>query len=260
MTREREVFCNPEVDKIVNEKDGKFRRLVLKVYRYLAKRVDLNELKMIISLLPASWKIKNIRWTRDDLRTVMEAHTLHEVFAMLNQYWDWLHYELLECIVNEYGDASLKKEMKEYCQDLETVASRISLHDTKGYVFSSPHSDSVAIEAEIKGDPSQYALSKAQNFRQCLAREYSLEAHTLYLSRVGPGSTILTYQVPLVVSAHMIIESESKEQFFRDQEIIKLTISDKCVYSVQEDTRNQLSPEFEVNQVQIYWECNEWMM
>lgn len=237
----------------MKETDTKFRTLVNKSYRHLHKRPSLlHEFQVFVSLVPASWKRKNILWNRNDLSNIMKATTFTEVFTILNQYWDWRHYELLEYVINEYGSASLKKEMKNYCKDMEKVASRIMLYDTKGVSFSSPCSDPVIVEVRVKGNPSQYNLTKERTLRQAIAQQFDMEPYTLHLSTGDSGSVILHYQIPLSLSSHMIVESKSKHHFFREQEVIELTISGICVYTAADETSNEDSTQELEVQVMLY--------
>ena len=79
------------MESLVNDKDGKFRCLVCKVYVHLEKVIggNLNEFKVFMTMCPHSWKQQGITWARSDLEAIISATTLMGVFLTLNQYWDY---------------------------------------------------------------------------------------------------------------------------------------------------------------------------
>ena len=217
----------------MKKKDEKFRKFVIKVYNYLLRvPTDLNEFRVFISLIPAPLKMKNILWSRDDLQAILKATELCQIFGILNQYWDFLHFELLAVIVDEYGDAKLKKEMQDYCKDVEEFEQTVSLHMLKSRPCT--RSGSALIEAEVKGNLSDHTLKDARQFRYSLAQEYGLHPYTINLSTVDPGSVCFKLWIPDIFAPHMILQSESKHHFFKEKHITKLMIDERCVFRAEE--------------------------
>ena len=46
---------------------------------------------------------------------------------VLNLYWDYLNYHLLECLVQEYGDKDTKGRMKEYHENVSAFMETTTL-------------------------------------------------------------------------------------------------------------------------------------
>ena len=43
----------------------------------------------------------------------MKAHSIDEIFKILDEYWDYPDYAVLQRLVEEFGESALKKEMSE---------------------------------------------------------------------------------------------------------------------------------------------------
>ena len=219
------------MESLVNDKDGKFRCLVCKVYVHLEKVIggNLDEFKVFVTMCPHSWRQQGITWARSDLEAITRATTLMGVFLILNQYWDYIHYELLEIVVGTYGDQHLKGEMESYCREIKELGT-ITMNHFRGIHLCKYHPECVPVEAKLKGELGQYTLEGAQTCRYGLARVYDLKPHALRMSTVDTGSVILVFLVPAVISLQMLAESSRKHDIFKELGILRLTIGGRCVY------------------------------
>ena len=57
----------------------------------------------------------------------MAAKSFAQIFVVLNQYWTFVQYELLEYVVQEYGNARLKKEMKAYIAAMDELEAEVGI-------------------------------------------------------------------------------------------------------------------------------------
>lgn len=239
---EPEPISDQEVESLVKDKDEKFRSLVCKVYVHLEKVIggNLNEFKVFVTLCPNSWKHQGITWAHSDLEALANATTLVAVFLTLNQYWDFIHYELLEIIVGRYGDRDLKREMESYCHEIKELGTA-TLNHFKGIHLCKYHPECVPVEAKLSGELGQYTLRDAQRCRYGLAHAYDLKPHALRMSTVDTGSVILVFLVPAVVSLQMLAESSHKGDIFKELGILRLTIGGRCVYDseLEDKTREE---------------------
>ena len=102
-----------KVKKKVKQKDNQFHTFGRKTLRIIKTKQGIANFRVAISYLP-SLHNHHILLSPDDRTAIMEAKSFDQIFVVLNQYWTFVQYELLEYVVHEYGNAWLKKEMKAY--------------------------------------------------------------------------------------------------------------------------------------------------
>lgn len=230
-----------EVEKIFSDKQNKFRKLVCKVYVHVEKAIGdttLNDFKVFVTLCPHSWKRRGIMWERNDLKIIMHATNLAEIFIILNQYWDCVHYELLEIIVDQYGDQELKREMENYRQEIQELGPT-TLNHFRGVHLCKYHPECVPVEAKIRGELKQFTIQQAHGCRYGLAQAYDLKPHAMRMSTVDTGSVIIVFLVPNVVSLLMLAQSNLKCDVFKELGVLRLTIGGRCVYDSEQEERAQ---------------------
>lgn len=236
-----ERIVDQEVEKLFSDKQNKFRKLVCKVYVHVEKVIGdttLNDFKVFVTLCPHSWKNRGIMWERNDLEIIMHATNLAEIFIILNQYWDCVHYELLVIIVDQYGDQELKREMESYCQEIQELGPT-TLNHFRGVHLCKYHPECVPVEAKIRGELKQFTIQQAHDCRCGLAQAYDLKPHAMRMSTVDTGSVIIVFLVPNVVSLLMLAQSNLKRDVFKELGVLRLTIGGRCVYDSEQEERTQ---------------------
>lgn len=115
----------------LKQKDIQFRTLVRMTCRHLSRTITTQEgfsdFKVAVTLLPASLDGCHILLSSDDRNAISRAKSFDHIFVVLNYYWDFVQYELLECVVREYGNFHLKKEMKGYVEAMVELQAQIGI-------------------------------------------------------------------------------------------------------------------------------------
>ena len=97
----------------------KFDQLVDKSQDGLIENnIPLQRLKRCITRLHASIRYQHIAFIRENMKAITHAESMEEIFGVLNLYWDFLNYTLLEHIVNEFGNNDTKAAMVNYVTEL----------------------------------------------------------------------------------------------------------------------------------------------
>lgn len=138
----------------------------------------------------------------DDRRDIRNATSFAQIFVVLNQYWNSVHYELLEYVVKEYGNASLKKEMKAYVQDIDELEAQIGIDYFNTIKLCSPRPDSVAFQIDLEG--FQHTRRDARTVQRSTAEYFGMHSHTPRTLQSIVGSTKLTLLVPYEVARHVM--------------------------------------------------------
>ena len=96
----------------------KFRSVVIKANVCLTeKEVSpryLKRFKIDLTKLPMLAKYKKLKFLQKKKRKIMRAKSIQDVFDILDPYWNYVDYSLLEYIVKKYCDSHVKKQMQKY--------------------------------------------------------------------------------------------------------------------------------------------------
>ena len=79
----------------------------------------VEKLRITLTTLPVSRRFEHLHFLRDHSDQIMKANSVDEIFKILDRYWDYTDYALLEHLVERFGEEALKKEMSEYVAALE---------------------------------------------------------------------------------------------------------------------------------------------
>ena len=219
--------------KKVKRKDNQFRTLVRKTHRHISRTIKtqhgIADFQVAISYLPASLHNHHILLSPEDRTAIMEAKSFAQIFVVLNQYWTFVQYELLEYVVQEYGNARLKKEMKAYVADMDELESQVDLDHFTAVRRCSPRPDSVVLNIHLPG--SQHKLRDARHVQRAVAEQSGLRPHAVHTLQSTPGSTILTLLVPYAVAGHVVA---SFRGMLPAGDLLSRPVEERVVYTMDE--------------------------
>ena len=160
------------------------------------------DFKVAVTLMPASLYGHHILLSPGDRRDIMVARSFYQIFVVLNQYWTCVQYELLEYVIQEYGNDDLKKEMEKYIADMDELEAQVGINHFTAVKLCAPRPDSVAMEVHLSG--SQHKLHDARLVQRAMAEQCGLHPHTVRTFQSTPGSTVITLLIPYAVAGHVM--------------------------------------------------------
>ena len=203
-----ERISDADVKSMLKRKDNQFRTLVRRTHRYLSRTIKTQEgnkfadFKVAVTYMPASLYGHHILLSPGDRTAIMAARSFDQIFAVLNQYWTFVQYELLEYVVQEYGNGHLKKEMRKYIAHMEELEAQVGINHLTAVKLCFPRPDSTAVEVHLSG--SQHKLRNARLVQRSVAEKCGLHHHTVRTFQSTPGSTIITLMIPYAVASHVM--------------------------------------------------------
>ena len=126
--------------------------------------------------MPASPHGHHILLSPDDRDAIMKATSFDQIFVILNQYWTFVHYELLEYVVQEYGNDDLKMDMKRYAANMEELEDQVGIGRLTTVKLCSPQPDS---EVRLSGSQNKLRDASAHPVQQSMAEQCALHPHTV---------------------------------------------------------------------------------
>ena len=176
-----------------------FKRIVVRMKSILKERgesVDQFRDSFLLSLNVFE-KERHYHFFSRKKTVICDSTTYDELFLVLDLYWDYLNYHLLECLVREYGDEDAKSCMKEYLEDVSTFMETTTLRvfwEIEPCLKSVPPPGFTETVVKHRQDISvESTLKDVENIRIRLANETQLSKYAILLSTIQDGCVQITW-------------------------------------------------------------------
>ena len=217
----------------MKRKDNQFRTLVRKTQKHLSRTIKakegLDDFKVTVTLLPASLDGHHVLFSPADRAEIRSASEVAAIFIVLNQYWTFVQYELLEYVVMEFGNRTLKRKMKAYVDDMDMLEEKIGISHITAVQLCFPCPDSVPVEVRLSG--SQHNLRNPRMVQRAMAEQHMLHPHAVRSYRSVPGSMIVTLLIPYSVAGHVLANLRG---MLPARELLSRPLEERMVYSINE--------------------------
>ena len=151
------------------------------------------------------------------------ADTIPKVFMVLNDYFSFFNYHIIEHIIEELGTEEDKAELQRYKKNFNRYAERriFECPPEFGPVSDANHAD---IIVKVDSKYEKYAVREIDEFGQELKEILHVSSQgILRLCRVDKGCFQLMFQVPPFVQHKIFPLSREQEMTLAVKGVIKLT-------------------------------------
>ena len=164
----------------------------------------------------------------------MNAKSIDEIFEILDDFWDYTDYALLQHLVERFGQNALKKKMSEYIAALKQFEKETTIleSNTAKSISTCPrrnieYVDRVEynfsrVDLQLPRDPAVCTLYEARQLGESVAKRSCLESYAVRLQKVCPSSVAITLMFPCT-ALELILEALEKD-FLETQKIVSVTI------------------------------------
>ena len=185
--------------------------------------------------LDVSRKSEHQKFINEHLVIIDQGTTFDVLWGQLNNYWNFLNFDLLECIVDKYEIENLQRRMKSYVHDLESFRKGTRLCDfiecwpVQGE--TPPVVDLQEFVIKMNYDWDICTLENLEMLKGVITRKFFLPEFALQLKKIKEGSIVITWLIPtpFVMALQEAVESTSSE-FFMEQKIATITIAGQECY------------------------------
>ena len=194
----------------------------------------LSKLRITLTSLPLSSKFRHLRFLRDERKSINNAEDIDEIFDILERHWNWSDYYLLQRLVAEFGNNSLKQEMTKYLAELEQFEKTTTIQVFRSAVkrWEHPYNFSEAT-IFLKKDASECTLYDIRQLKEDLARKSSVIEGAIYYDDVHASSVVVTVAFPQ--DALELILPALDAAFLKRHRITSVTIDDKPLEEFDEN-------------------------
>ena len=181
----------------------------------------LRDFQVTLTSLPLFKQHENKDFLKEEKIHIKKAKDVDKNFDILDPYWNYVDYDLLEYIVKEFGTEELQKEMKEYIAELEQFEKKTTVHDfnlaTWDKVLVPAHYRNLSVKLEE--DSKECTLHDVRQFKNSIVNQSSLENYTLLFEGVSCSSVSIIFAFPPEAYAKLS-ETFKDEQFKRKHEVV----------------------------------------
>ena len=184
-------------------------------------------------MLPNAISKQHEKFITEKYSVFMQANSVEYIFAHLNFYLSFIDFSLLEHIIEHFGSPGLQQSMEKYATDMVRFRSETTVADIIPHLSGRPDSppDYVKLEMKLNFDPKTCTLEDLEQHRKRLGSEFSLSKFALFLVKLGEGSLVEVYLVPLNIVPTLKRHVQQKSlTFFLNLEILKLFVNEEHLY------------------------------
>ena len=194
----------------------------------------VEKLRVTLTTLPVSRRFEHLHFLRDHSDQIMKANSVDEIFKILDRYWDYTDYALLQHLVERFGEEALKKEMSEYVSALKQFEKETTIQESntassssryrmrkldESYMYLDKFS---RVDLQLYRDPTVDTLYDARQLKESITKRACLEPYAVLLQGVRPSSVTITLMCPRV-ALELILEALEKK-FLEAHQIVSVTI------------------------------------
>ena len=214
--------------------EDEFMDVSIQTYdKIIEKDIDVNRFKARLMTLPIKYKEEHEDFFQQIENELEKESTINSIWIKLSKYWNFMNYTLLENLIRNIGDRSLKQNMKSYLSSLETFRRNTRLCD---FAEHCPAVESRPSEADLKEfvlhlklDWETCTLEQLEELKGHIIRKFLLPSFALILKKVSHGSLIVTWLLPAQIASTLVqdLENTDNKGFFKEHKIECMTIDGK---------------------------------
>ena len=232
-------FTCPTVIQTVEDQvqyfESKFGNLVNKACGEVKGNLEPHIFLSLVTCLPVSARTQHRSFIKKNLTNIPPPVTFENIWSILNLYWDFLNYGLLEHIINKCGSEDLKQQMQEYVHQLSAFKQTTRLCD---FIESWPCRDDGPPEDLLKKvvvkmnhDWSQCTLQDVESFKKALVHKFFLPEFDILLQKAERGCVCVTWLIsPSIATLLQQNLANIEAEFFKKHGIDAVTIDGQDVY------------------------------
>ncbi len=189
-----------------------FQRLLSKTEESLNKRqIKVSDLRFHVakycqleSVYEDDSKTLSGKKLTDKLKKV---RSVKGIYFLLTPFWSFLDYEILEGIINKFGDDTDKKKMADYKNSVEIFLKSWKVEPSACIVINE-HCDT-RIKLHLKLDTD--SMSCYRHIKETIAKIFKLESHEVCLHSIKCGIVLLLPNIPRLLSMTLHAQKEIEQ-------------------------------------------------
>lgn len=188
----------------------------------------LERFKITLTTLPLSKKHQHLHFLKNKKEDIKKARNSEEIFDILEDYWNYSDYDLLEYIIKEFGTKKLKDEMDIYITVLEQFEMKTTIQDydaaSIGEMNIPEHFRTVTIEQGK--DPLKCTLYDVRQFENDIVNRAAFNKFAVFKKSVKSSSVEVVLAFPPEAYADLLDIFD--EQYKKEHAIVSIVFSERA--------------------------------
>ena len=177
---------------------------------------------------------------QDCLKELKAAVTISKVFMVLNDYFSFFNYDIIEHIIKVLGTIEDKAELQKY-KDKFDQYSRRRIFECGPHFGPEKEKDHPDIFVKLDSRYDNYTVAEIKGFCRKLSEILHLSSKgVLRLCRVEKGCFQLTFQVPSFVQHETFPLSNKQERTLKAEGVIKLACGEYQLADSPEEPQHKI--------------------
>ena len=220
-----------EVKDKIHEFEEEFNALKRTTREVLESRsIDVKSVVECLTELPADDMPEHKVFLKENMNDMLQAEDLFKLFLLLNLYWNYLAYHLLEHLIKKFSVEEVKGKMEKYKADLcqfmwDTPLEVFCLEHKKRAVKPPAGFRELVVQFSW---PENVTLGVVEEFRQQYACHYNLHECAMMVTDIRRGSFTVVWGIPEPILQHLM--KEVPEDILSKYSVTRLEIAGVCVY------------------------------
>ena len=226
------------VEEQVQYFENAFSNLVDKACEQVKGQVEPHILLSRVTCLPVSARTQHRSFIKTNLTNIPPPVTFESIWSILNLYWDFLNYGLLEHVIYKCGSEDLKQQMQDYVDELSIFKQKTRLCD---FIESWPGRDGPPedrlkkVVVKMKHEWSQCTLHDVESFKKAIVDKFFQpefeEEFDILLQKAERGCVCVTWLTsPSIATLLQQNLANIETEFFKKHGIDAVTIDGQDVY------------------------------
>ena len=161
---------------------------------------------------------------RDEIK---RAESISEIFNILNAYWNYLSYEILEYIIQLHGTSEDDERLRKYNNKLHNFCKRRLFEvpmPVSGSGTENPKQEKLYVKLDVQ---ENIPIEQFYQMKRRIAKILCVKPATLQICSMNKGCVQLIFLIPKFVAQNIFpLSHEQISALFNDVSVIKLKCGD----------------------------------
>ena len=238
----------------IKDLEGRFSGLVYRLRTEIeeGKQEGERKLRHHFTCLPSDIKPNHHDIVKEIIKKPGGIGNVGEVFDLLNLYWNFLDYGLLEHLIMNLDSSQLKDEMSKYVADVAQFRETTTVAQFVKHWPSSSHLKSLPpyfskLMAKLQITPTRCTLAHLERLRREFCHQFLLSSFALVVAEMHPSSVILVWYLPSSITLSLSTALRSYTgSLLRMYHVTELVLDGECVYVLPTQSEDKAEDSFSI--------------
>ena len=204
----------------------KFLKLDAELFKSLRRRItaaDLVQTLMKHCMVHPTGSQHNVSVLQEFTDALKAAKSIEEVFYIINPYYSYFNYELLQTIVEVHGSPKDKEMMQQYLDDFSEYCKKVPCVEFYGESPSSNLPKQTKLKFKLKYEMDLLKLEHIREIRRQIAKILKVRSSVLFLHSISDGCTEITFLIPKFLMEKLVnISDEERSTLHKEIKMISM--------------------------------------